>query len=657
MPYNKRQTLIANTEAIQTLFRVEREHRRPSDTEREILSRYSGFGGLKCVLNPTDTLADLNRWTASEKELFPLVANLKDIIRQNTVSEQEFSLFWNSIKQSVLTSFYTDRQITDAIAGALSSADIRIDKMLDPSAGMGVYSQSFAQRQTQVTAFEKDKITGRILRALSSDNPMTEIHIQGFEEIPADKNGTIDLITSNIPFGNMVVYDRSYAKGKDPIKGLATRAVHNYFFVKGLDTLREGGIMAFITSRGVLDSPKNEAIRRYLMENSRLVSALRLPDGMFSENAGTDVGSDLIVLQKQTGKGIAGKDEELFTQSFSVPQGDGFSIAFHHNALFEGDSDEVKQRLIATNKTMDTDPYGKPCWIYTHENGTEGIVSELENKLSGDIARRLDKQLYRTGVPNEELIDFEQNLQNEQPQEENPRLKEISSQITDPWLLSELQRTQFQQGKEVADLQEGDMLHIRFLGTETWVVYTENPPAVQPDTVRAVIGADENGENRGLITVSTSDILGVYAVSPLLERSIAQQNENDETIHPDQSPIEELHKLQADILSKQQDKNILVLMRHGDFYESIGKTAETVSDVCGIPLEARAGTPYIGFHHSQLDQYLPMLVRKGHRVALADLLETPKQEKTEEILPKAEKNTEKPDVSKTMDRDNADEKA
>ncbi|MGI6573821.1 MAG: N-6 DNA methylase [Fermentimonas sp.] len=77
----------------------------------------------------------------------------------------------------------------------------------------------------------------------------------------------------------------SLRKGKDPIKEVSTRAVHNYFFVKGLDTLREGGIMAFITSRGVLDSPKNEPIRRYLMENSRLISALRLPDKMFSENA------------------------------------------------------------------------------------------------------------------------------------------------------------------------------------------------------------------------------------------------------------------------------------------------------------------------------------------------------------------------------------
>lgn len=646
MAYNKRQTLIANTEAIRTLFRIEKEHRLPTAAEREVLSRYNGFGGLKCVLNPTDTLADLNRWTESEKEFFPLVAELKETILQNTVSNQEFNLYWNSIKQSVLTSFYTDKRITDAVANVLDNVGIRIDKMLDPSAGMGVFMQSFARPYTQVTAFEKDKITGRILRALSSDQQNTDVNIQGFEEIPAEKNGTFDLITSNIPFGNMVVYDRAYAKGKDPIKEVSTRAVHNYFFVKGLDTLREGGIMAFITSRGVLDSPKNEPIRRYLMENCRLISALRLPDKMFSENAGTDIGSDLIVLQKQTGKGIANKTEELFTQSFSIPKGDGFSIAFHHNALFEGESDEVRSRLIATDKTMDTDPYGKPCWVYTHEKGIDGIADDLTEKLFVDVNNRLDKQLYRTGISSDEGIDIEQNIEERQPDEENLRLKEISSYINNPWLLSELERTQFQESKNISDLQEGDMLHIRFLGTETMAVYTENPPATQTDTVRAVISADEKGENRGLITVPTNDILGVYAVSPAIEQNIAQQNEIDDTVNPDQSPIEELQKLQKEILSQQEDKNILVLMRHGDYYESIGEVAETVSQVCDIPLETRAGTHYASFHHYQLDQFLPLLVRSGNRVALVDRLEEPKQEVKKDV---AEKKTEKSEEQQAYD--------
>lgn len=104
-----------------------------------------------------------------------------------------------------------------------------------------------------------------------------------------------------------MVYDRTYSKGKDSIKREATRTIHNYFFIKGLESLREGGVLAFITSQGLLDSPYNEIFRRYLMEQSRLISAIRLPSGMFSEHAGTEVGSDLIVLQKQTGKGTSYK--------------------------------------------------------------------------------------------------------------------------------------------------------------------------------------------------------------------------------------------------------------------------------------------------------------------------------------------------------------
>ena len=102
------------------------------------------------------------------------------------------------------------------------------------------------------------------------------------ERAEADK---YDLIASNIPFGDFMVYDRAYNKGQDVIKKESTRAIHNYFFIKGLDSIREGGVLAFITSQGLLDAPRNEAFRRYLMENSKLISAIRLPGGMFSENA------------------------------------------------------------------------------------------------------------------------------------------------------------------------------------------------------------------------------------------------------------------------------------------------------------------------------------------------------------------------------------
>ncbi|KGF40159.1 hypothetical protein HMPREF0647_11595, partial [Prevotella bivia DNF00320] len=208
-----------------------------------------------------------------------------------------------------------------------------------------------------------------------------------------------DLITSNIPFGDFMVYDRSYSKGENILKRESTRTIHNYFFVKGLDTIKEGGLLAFITSQGVLDSPKNEAIRRYLMQNSRLISAIRLPSGMFSENAGTDVGSDLIVLQKQSGKEIGEGIEQQFVQTASVPKGDGFSIAFNHNSLFEGEWKDISHRTIAIDRQMGTDPYGKPAWEYTFDGSIEDMADSLRTQLSLEVEQRFDRKLYETGIP------------------------------------------------------------------------------------------------------------------------------------------------------------------------------------------------------------------------------------------------------------------
>ena len=195
-----------------------------------------------------------------------------------------------------------------------------------------------------------------------------------------------------------MVYDRAYSKGKDSIKREATRTIHNYFFIKGLDSLREGGVLAFITSQGLLDSPYNEIFRRYLMEQSRLISAIRLPSGMFSEHAGTEVGSDLIVLQKQTGKGITPGEEERFVRTAAVPSGDGFSIAFTHNSLLEGSWEEVRSHTIATERTMGTNPYGKAAWVYQFDGDMDEMADSLRIQLSQDVAQHFDRKLYNTGV-------------------------------------------------------------------------------------------------------------------------------------------------------------------------------------------------------------------------------------------------------------------
>ena len=401
MAYNKKAVLEGNTEAIRVVLRLEKERREATDAEKVLLRGYQGFGGLKCVLNRCDNPDDLRYWSASEQNLFKPTQRLKQMIYRDAVDANTAKRYWESIKASVLTSFYTDTRIVSAIADALSSTDVQVRRCLDPSAGMGAFTETFAKSAGMVDAIEKDLLTARITQALhpyGKDNIF--VRQEPFEAIgELEDKDKYDLITSNIPFGDFMVYDRDYSKGENILKRESTRTIHNYFFVKGLDTIKEGGLLAFITSQGVLDSPKNEAIRRYLMQNSRLISAIRLPSGMFSENAGTDVGSDLIVLQKQSGKEIGEGIEQQFVQTASVPKGDGFSIAFNHNSLFEGEWKDISHRTIATERTMGTDPYGKPAWEYTFDGSIEDMTDSLRTQLSLEVEQRFDRKLYETGIP------------------------------------------------------------------------------------------------------------------------------------------------------------------------------------------------------------------------------------------------------------------
>jgi len=353
------------------------------------------------VLNRTDNPNDIRYWSKSEQNLFEPTQQLKQMIYREAVDANTAKRYWESIKASVLTSFYTDTRIVSAISDALASTNLQVRRCLDPSMGMGAFAETFAKQAGVVDAMEKDLLTARISQAL---HPYGKGNIfvrnEPFEAIGELENkDKYDLVTSNIPFGDFMVYDREYSKGKDTLKRESTRAIHNYFFMKGLDCIKEGGLLAFITSQGVLDSPRNEAIRRYLMQNSRLISALRLLSGMFSDNAGTDVGSDLIVLQKQTGKEISKGIEQLFVETVSVPKEEGSSVVFKHNSLFVGDWKDISHRTIATERIMGTDPYGRPAWEYRFTGGIEEMAESLRTQLSLEMGQRIDRKLYETGIP------------------------------------------------------------------------------------------------------------------------------------------------------------------------------------------------------------------------------------------------------------------
>ena len=220
MAYNKKEVLQANTEAIRVILRLEKERREATEAEKALLRGYQGFGGLKCVLNRTDNPSDIRYWSASEQHLFEPTQRLKQMIYREAVDANTAKRYWESIKASVLTSFYTDTRIVSAIADALSASGVQIRRCLDSSAGMGAFAETFAQKAGMVDAMEKDLLTARISQAL---HPYGQGNIiiqnQPFEAIaPLEEKDKYDLVTSNIPFGDFMVYDREYSKGKDVLK-------------------------------------------------------------------------------------------------------------------------------------------------------------------------------------------------------------------------------------------------------------------------------------------------------------------------------------------------------------------------------------------------------------------------------------------------------
>lgn len=384
MAFNKKAHLRDNIQALQTAFLLDREHRKPTEEETQILRRYVGFGGIKCILNPATSLTDSFSWATSELELFPLTAELHRIIRENTRDEQEYKRTMDSLKSSVLTAFYTPTEVVSALAEALRDHGITPARFLDPSAGLGEFVSAFNQQTSapsENVGFEKDLLTGKLLKHLY---PTDRMQVNGFEHIESRYNNYFDVVSSNIPFGDIATFDPTFAKSSNPARRQAARSIHNYFFAKGVDTLREGGVLAFITSQGVLNAPANEPIRQLLMENCHLVSAIRLPNNLFTDHAGTEVGSDLIVLQKDSiKKGVLSQEERAFITT--TKQTDGTT-----------ENDYITQRasIIYTKAKLDTDLYGKPTTVYLHDGGIPGIAIDLKEMLNTNLKSHLHVELY-----------------------------------------------------------------------------------------------------------------------------------------------------------------------------------------------------------------------------------------------------------------------
>jgi len=355
--------------------------------EREVLRKYAGFGGLKCILNDANELGDAAKWSKSDIELFMPTVELRRLIHDYSKDDKEFARYMDSLKASVLTAFYTPAPVIDAISDALKNSGIEVRSFLEPSAGQGAFIDSFLRNDrypgAEVLAYEKDLLTGKILSAL---HPSILTRIEGFEKIERDFDGYFDVAASNVPFGDFAVPDPAYAVSKEIAYRQATKTIHNYFFLKALDQVREGGLVAFIASQGVMNAA-SPFVRMELVKRADLVAALRLPNNTFSDNAGTDAGSDLIILQKHTGKKALSADEEFFIQSV-VDRG----TKVPGNKFFQA----FPQNVICTDAKVGTDQYGKPAIIYKHDGGVDGIANDLRTALDDSLHLRLNLELYNS---------------------------------------------------------------------------------------------------------------------------------------------------------------------------------------------------------------------------------------------------------------------
>lgn len=265
---------------------------------------------------------------------------------------------------------------------ALLIPEIRPERFLDPSAGTGMFISTLKD-VPEIHCFEKDRLTGRILSSLY---PESKVNIEGFQSIQPYYNGYFDMVSSNIPFGNIRIYDRDFDRSDDPVRKSSLAAVHNYFFLKGLDTLREGGILAYITTSGVMDSPQNRPVREWLVNHANLVSTIRLPDNLFTD-AGTEVGSDLIVLQKNTRKSELTEKERNFIETRLI------SGSININNSY-ADLDHIIHTSVSMGKNM----YGQPAMNFIHEGGIGAISEHLRLLLAQDVGNHLDRKLYEENL-------------------------------------------------------------------------------------------------------------------------------------------------------------------------------------------------------------------------------------------------------------------
>ena len=349
-----KQKYARNIEAIRTLFRLEAEHRGATAEEQQVLSQYVGWGGLADTFDPSK-----DSWAKEYAEL------------KGLLSEDEYA----AARSSTLNAHYTSPTVIHGIYDAVERMGFRSGNILEPSMGVGNFFGMLpdSMADSRLYGVELDSITGRIAKKLY---PQADITVAGFET--TDRRDFYDLAVGNVPFGQYKVNDKAYNK--------LGFSIHNYFFAKAIDQVRPGGVVAFVTSRYTMDS-KDSTARKHMAERADLLGAIRLPNNAFRANAGTDVVSDIIFLQK--------RDRPIDHEPDWVQLGkteDGFAI----NQYF-ADHPEMVLGVLSTESTQ----YGREELTVAPLEGTS-----LADQLA-EAVQHIEGQYTEVEVETPDIADAE----------------------------------------------------------------------------------------------------------------------------------------------------------------------------------------------------------------------------------------------------------
>ena len=348
-----KQKYARNIEAIRTLFKLEQEHRGATAEEQQVLSQYVGWGGLSDAFDPSK-----DNWAKEYAEL------------KNLLSEDEYT----AARSSTLNAHYTSPVVIRSIYEAVEKMGFKSGNILEPSMGIGNFFGMLpdTMADSRLYGVELDSITGRIAKKLY---PQADITVAGFET--TDRQDFYDLAIGNVPFGQYKVNDKAYNK--------LGFNIHNYFFAKAIDQVRPGGVIAFVTSRYTMDS-KDSTARKHMAERADLLGAIRLPNNAFKANAGTEVVSDIIFLQK--------RDRPIDHEPDWVQLGkteDGFAI----NQYFVDHPEMVLGEL-----TTESTPYGHDLTVAP----IEGAV--LADQLA-EAVQHIEGQYVEVEVETPDVADAE----------------------------------------------------------------------------------------------------------------------------------------------------------------------------------------------------------------------------------------------------------